>query len=135
MNVVPAVWLGLFGLLALSERSTMSALGPAASGSAASSRPPGAPSSRSAASTFGVCRANAGNRNMRPKCCAAAEPAWAHGACAAAGPGAATAPTGSSAMAPALAPTAPRNRRRLSRWRWSSLIAAPLSSASRAMCQ
>ena len=41
---------------------------------AASSRPPGLPSSRRAASTFGVCCANAGNRKSRPKCSAAADP-------------------------------------------------------------
>ena len=66
-NVVPAVCVGLFGLFALSDRSTISAFAPADSGSAASSRPPGFPSSTSAASTAGVCTANGGSSKIRPK--------------------------------------------------------------------
>src|SRR4051794_17481039 len=51
-NVVPAGWVGLLGLFALSERSTISAFGPAASGSVASISPAGRPSSPRADSTF-----------------------------------------------------------------------------------
>ena len=51
MKVVPAVWVGLFALFALSAASTIRATGPAARSSAASSIPPGLPISRRAFSS------------------------------------------------------------------------------------
>src|SRR5438105_176312 len=66
MNVVPAVCVGLFGLLALSAGSRMSWTGPASRLSLASSIPPGLPMSRSAASSRGLGVAKAG-RSTAPR--------------------------------------------------------------------
>src|SRR5262245_48784382 len=87
MNVVPAVWVGLFGLFALSAGSTIRATGPAARSSAASSIPPGLPISRNAFSRrvlvsakgrrFGKIRPNRSSRMTntwgRDRCATAAE--------------------------------------------------------------
>jgi hypothetical protein len=67
-NVVPAVWVGLFGLLTLSPGSVMRSFGPLLTSSCASSSPPGAPSARSASLTRSVGAANAGKSGkIRPK--------------------------------------------------------------------
>src|SRR5262245_55191411 len=87
MNVVPAVWVGLFGLFSLSVASAISATGPAARSSAASSIPPGLPISRSAFSSrvlvsakgrrLGKIRPNRSSRMTktcgRDRCATAAE--------------------------------------------------------------
>jgi hypothetical protein len=67
MNVVPAVWAGLFGLFALRLGSTIKSTGPRSRASAASSRPPGRPISRRAASSEGLASANGGRSNIRLK--------------------------------------------------------------------
>jgi hypothetical protein len=67
-NVVPAVWVGLFGLFTLSKGSVISSTGPLARSSLASSGPPLAPSSRSAALTASVAGTNGGSLSkIRPK--------------------------------------------------------------------
>src|SRR5437762_9100300 len=66
-NVVPAVCVGLFGLLALRLGSVMSSTGPLLRSSFASSSPPGLPRSASAARTASVAGANDGKvGKMRP---------------------------------------------------------------------
>jgi len=66
-KVVPAVCVGLFGLLTLKLGSVIKSTGPLLSLSSASSRPPGLPRSESAARTASVARENAGSLgNMRP---------------------------------------------------------------------
>ena len=88
-EVVPAVCVGLFGLLTLKLGSVIKCTGPLLSLSWASSRPPGLPRSESAARTASVARENAGSlRNMRPNfvrlvCTVALGPATARGAIAA----------------------------------------------------
>jgi hypothetical protein len=75
--------------------------GPASSGSAASSRPTGRPSSRSAASTSGVCCANGASRNIRPRWSALTnDDAWEQGGC----PGYAMTLAGSMPRRPRLHP-------------------------------
>jgi len=59
-KVVPAVWLGLFGLFALRLRSVMRSFGPLLKSSFPSRGPPGAPSARNASRTDSVAGANAG---------------------------------------------------------------------------
>src|SRR5207244_2923391 len=64
----PAVWVGLFRLLALRAGSTISATGPAARLSLASKMPPGLAMSMSAALTTSVAGANEGREGkIRPK--------------------------------------------------------------------
>ncbi len=68
MNVVPAVWVGLFGLFALRPRSAISSFGPLLTSSFASSGPPGAPNARNASLTRSVAGAKAGRPGKsRPK--------------------------------------------------------------------
>ena len=67
-KVVPAVWVGLFGLFRLSEGSVINSTGPLARSSFASSGPPFAPRSRSASLTASFAGANAGSLSkIRPK--------------------------------------------------------------------
>ena len=67
MNVVPAVWVGLFRLFTLSVRSTMSSTGPAARLSLASRIPPALPSSSRAALTAFVGEANGSRMEHAPE--------------------------------------------------------------------
>src|SRR2546430_13425269 len=60
MKVEPAVWVGLFLLFALRLRSVIRSAGPLLRSSFASSRPPGVPSSSSAAWTSADGCANGG---------------------------------------------------------------------------
>jgi hypothetical protein len=59
-KVVPAVWVGLFGLFALRLRSVISSFGPALRSSFASSGPSGAPKADSASFTRCVAGAKEG---------------------------------------------------------------------------
>jgi hypothetical protein len=66
-KVVPAVWVGLLGLLTLSAGSMISSTGPAARLSLASSMPPGWPMSASAARRRSSAGMNGGRSgNIRP---------------------------------------------------------------------
>src|SRR5256885_6462467 len=67
-NVVPAVWNGLSRLFGLSSGLVINRIGPSASGSPASIRPPGRPSSRMASRSAGEACANGGRLGKtRPK--------------------------------------------------------------------